>query len=591
MATKWGKGPCQDVTGAWFMGPEFLKYPPSEWPRQKSTTLATEEELRPCHVHHHVSVPEMVFNLNRFSRLSRAINAAAYVHRYVDNCRRTAIGKAPNKGYLKSEELQKGQKTLIRLTQWEAFPDEMVLLTRNQQSSSDQPLQLEKSSSLYRLSPMLDEFGILRMDGRIVAAPNVADSTKHPVILPGKHRYTYLVLDDYHRKFRHCNQETVVNEVRQQYYVPRLRVAVKQIMKTCQWCKIYKAEPRIPRMAPLPAARLASFERPFTHTGLDLFGPVLVKIGRSRVKRWVAVFTCLTVRAVHVEVVHSLSTSSCVKAIRRFVVRRGSPATIYSDNGTNFRGANRLLQEQIEQLAATFTSTTTKWVFIPPGTPHMGGAWERMVRSIKTAMDVTFKSHSKLDDEALATLVVEAEGLVNFRPLTYLPIASEESEALTPNHFLLGSSSGVRQPAAESKDTAAALGTSWEQIQLLLDTFWRRWVREYLPTLTKRTKWFADVKPVAEGDLVLIVDESTRNNWERGRILEVIRGNDGKIRQAIVQTARGLVRRSVAKLAVLEVTDGGKTEPQGQCYGGEDVGSGRTVATAPIQLSLGKCAT
>ncbi|XP_053681681.1 uncharacterized protein LOC128732456 [Sabethes cyaneus] len=109
-----------------------------------------------------------------------------------------------------------------------------------------------------------------------------------------------------------------------------------------------------------------------------------------------------------------------------------------------------------------------------------GGAWERMVRSIKTAMDVTFKSHSKLDDEALVTLVVEAEGLVNFRPLTYQPIVSEESEALTPNHFLLGSSNGVRQPAVESKDTAAALGnsysTSWEQIQLHLDTFWRRWV-------------------------------------------------------------------------------------------------------------------
>ncbi|XP_055614770.1 uncharacterized protein LOC129761092 [Toxorhynchites rutilus septentrionalis] len=452
----------------------------------------------------------------------------------------------------------------------------MVLLTRNQQSPAAQQIQLEKSSSLYRLTPMLDEFGILRMDGRITAAPNVNECVKFPIILPRKHRFTYLLLNDYHRRFRHRNLETVVNEVRQQFYIPQLRVAVKQVTKSCQWCKTVRAELCIPRMAQLPAARLASFQRLFTHTGLDLFGPLLVKIGRSYTKRWIAVFTCLTIRAVHVEVVHSLSTRSCVEAIRRFVVRRGSPATIYSDNGTNFREASRLLQDQIEQLAATFTSSSTKWIFIPPGTPHMGGAWKRMVRSIKTAIDAAYSSHGKLNDETLATLVVEAEGIVNSRPLTYLPIPSEESEALAPNHFLLGSSSRVRLQA-EADDSAADLQLSFSQIQLHLNTFWRRWLREYLPTLNKRTKWFGDVRPVAAGDLVVIVDESTRNKWERGRILEVIRGSDGRIRQAIVQTARGLIRRSVSKLAVLEVNGGCKTESDDQCYAGEDVGTGNTA--------------
>ncbi|XP_055614916.1 uncharacterized protein LOC129761228 [Toxorhynchites rutilus septentrionalis] len=409
----------------------------------------------------------------------------------------------------------------------------MVLLTRNQQSPAAQQIQLEKSSELYKLTPMLDEFGILRMDGRITAAPNVNESVKFPIILPRKYRLTYLLLDDYHRRFRHCNMETVVNEVGQHFHIPQLRVAVKQVAKSCQWCRTYKTEPCIPRMAPLPAARVTSFQRPFTNTGLDLFGPLLVKIGRSNTKRWIAVFTCLTIRAIHVEVVHSLSTRSCVEAIRRFVVRRGSPATIYSDNGTNFRGASRLLQEQIEQLATTFTSSSTKWIFIPPGTPHMGGAWERT------------------------------------------------SEALTPNHFLLGSSSGVRQQA-EADDSAAVVQVSVHQIQQHLDTFWRRWLREYLPTLNKHTEWFGDVKPVAAGDLVVIVDESTRNRSERGRILEVTRGSDGRIRQAIVQTARGLIRRSVGKLAVLEVDGEGKTGSDDQCYAGEDVGTGNTASDATV---------
>ncbi|XP_055527264.1 uncharacterized protein LOC129719873 [Wyeomyia smithii] len=474
MATKWGKGPCKNIAGAWFNGPEFLKGSPNEWPREKTKLLPTEEELRPCHVHRHIFIPGMVFDLQRYSRLSRLIGSAAYVHRVFDTRKQMSIVKRQNSSYLSSEELLKGQRTLIRLTQWQAFPNEMVLLTHNQQNSTDKQLQLEKSSSLYRLSPMLDTFGILRMEGRITAAPNVTESSKFPIILPRKHRFTYLMLDDYHRRFRHCNHETVVNEVRQKYYVPQLRVAVKQVAKVCQWCKVYKVKPSIPRMAPLPAVRLASFERPFTHTGLDLFGPLVVKIGRSNAKRWIAVFTCLTIRAVHVEVVHSLSTSSCIKSIRRFVVRRGSPATIYSDNGTNFQGANRLLQEQMEELAITFTSTSTKWMFIPPGTPHMGGAWERMVRSIKNGMNVAYQSHAKLDDESLETLVIEAEGIVNSRPLTYLPIASEESEALTPNHFLLGSSNGAHQLVPQSRNNVAILQKSWSQTQLHLATFWRR---------------------------------------------------------------------------------------------------------------------
>ncbi|KXJ80917.1 hypothetical protein RP20_CCG022809 [Aedes albopictus] len=336
-----------------------------------------------------------------------------------------------------------------------------------------------------------------------------------------------------------------------------------------------KAVPRVPRMAPLPVARMASYTRPFTYTGIDFFGPLPVKVGRSTAKRWICLFTCLTIRAVHVEVAHSLSTSSCVKCIRRFVSRRGAPAEIYTDNGTNFQGAEHQLRDQLEEirddLAETFTNTETKWVFIPPSAPHMGGAWERMVRSIKIAMETAYNCDRKLDDEGLETLAVEAEGIVNSRPLTYLPLESAETEALTPNHFLLGSSRGVRQPAVPFSDPATAAKNSWNLIQHQLDIFWKRWVREYLPMLTKRMKWFGEAVPVAVGDLVLIVDGTRRNGWTRGRVKEVVVAEDGRIRQAIVQTARGVLRRPVSKLAVLEVELGGKTGSGGQCYGGEDV--------------------
>ncbi|XP_065087377.1 uncharacterized protein LOC135709106 [Ochlerotatus camptorhynchus] len=478
----------------------------------------------------------------------------------------------------------------MRMVQWNEYPEEMILFSRGH-------TELPKTSSLYQLTPMLDENGVLRVEGRIGAAPHASFDARFPVILPRKHPVTKLVVDDFHRAFRHGNSETVVNEVRQYYNISRLRTVVKQVSATCQWCKVKKTYPTVPRMAPLPVARLSSFTRPFTYTGIDFFGPLLVKVGRSAAKRWICLFTCLTTRAVHVEVAHSLSTPSCIKCIRRFVCRRRAPAEIYTDNGINFKGAERLLREELEcihsELAATFTNTDTKWNFIPPGAPHMGGAWERMVRSIKSAMEAAYNNDRKLDDEGLGTLVVEAEGIVNSRPLTYLPLDAAEGEALTPNHFLLGNSTGVRQPAVTFSDAASAVKTSWNLIQYQLDVFWKRWIREYLPMLTKRMKWFGEVTPVAVGDLVLVVDDARRNGWIRGRIKDVVASEDGRVRQAIVQTARGMLRRPVSKLAVLEVESGGKTGTGGQCYGGEDVAAStaprcnRNRTTSPLQLANG----
>lgn len=171
-------------------------------------------------------------------------------------------------------------------------------------------------------------------------------------------------------------------------------------------------------MAPLPIARLQPFIRPFTYVGLDYFGPVLVKVGRSQVKRWIALFTCLTIRAVHLEVVHSLSTQSCIMAVRRFIARRGSPAEFYTDNGTCFQGASReLVREQVlarnDALATVFTNANTKWRFIPPAAPHMGGAWERLVRSVKVAVGAITDAPRRPDDETLETIMLEAESMIN----------------------------------------------------------------------------------------------------------------------------------------------------------------------------------
>nr|XP_049463118.1 uncharacterized protein LOC125906755 [Anopheles coluzzii] len=180
--------------------------------------------------------------------------------------------------------------------------------------------------------------------------------------------------------------------------------------------------------------------------------------------------------------------------LRRFVARRGAPVEVFSDNGTNFVGASQQLKKEIDErndaLAATFTNANTRWTFNPPGAPHMGGVWERMVRSVKAAMSTMTELQRTPDDETLLTVIVEAEGMINTRPLTYIPLESADQESLTPNHFLLGSSSGVKQRPVAPTSLQTGLLSNWKMVQHILDGFWRRWIKEYLPVLARQSKWF-----------------------------------------------------------------------------------------------------
>ncbi|XP_062541852.1 uncharacterized protein LOC134209845 [Armigeres subalbatus] len=461
-ATKWGNGIEFTPTNRWYTGEPFLYQPQSKWPKQLKQQWNTKEELRAA-FHLHRSLPQPIFDVSRFSNWNRLLRTAAFVHRAVQTFRGGRIV-----GDLTSDELLQAENTLWCQAQSDTYPDEYNVLKYNLTHPNETPKLLEKTSKIIQESPFMDDAGVIRMNSRISLAPSIPFETKYPVILPKEHLLTRLVVDSYHRRFLHMYNDTVFNEIRQRFRIPQLRQVIKRISKDCQRCKIKKAVPHLPMMAPLPAVRLTPHIRPFNYTGLDYFGPIMVKQGRSLVKRWVwvALFTCLTIRAVHLEIVHSLSTHSCVMAIRRFVNRRGSPAAFYSDNGTCFKGANNILTAQIQDIhencAVTFTNARTTWHFNPPSAPHMGGCWERMVRSVKAAIAVIAEHPRHPNDEALETIVLEAEAVVNSRPLTYIPIHNAEQEALTPTHFLLHGTQGIVQPRMAFVVEGSALRDSWK---------------------------------------------------------------------------------------------------------------------------------
>ncbi|XP_055542958.1 uncharacterized protein LOC129728540 [Wyeomyia smithii] len=530
-ATKWENGPSFDPETCWYTGPSFLRNKHQTWRVPTEKEFSTEEDLRAVFLFHR-EVPKPLIKTERFSKWSRLLRAAGYVLRAVGVFHGSRI-----KDPLTQEELQRAETLLWRQTQMQEYADEYATLLYNKKHPEAEQKQIDKSCALYKLSPILDDEGVLRLNSRIIAAPMLHRDTKYPIILP---------------------------KDQQRYWIPRLRVVVAKVAKQCQICRNGKAVPQAPVMAPLPEIRLTAYIRPFTHTGVDYFGPVFVKQGRSLVKRWIALFTCLSIRAVHLEVVHSLSTQSCVMAIRRFVARRGSPETFFSDNGTNFVGANNLLREQLRRIydrcAVTFTNSATQWLFNPPLAPHMGGPWERLVRSVKTAMAAIADHPHHPSDEVLETVILEAESVVNSRPLTYIPLEHTQQEALTPNHFLLYGTKGINQPLRDQIESTGTLRDSWKLAQ------------------------FQPIKPIKPGDLVMIVDGGKRNGWIRGRVINIVKAKDGQVRRALVYSNRGTVNRPVTKLALLDVQSA-SDEPEVNVSGVPELHGRGDVAEPTVQSS------
>ncbi|XP_055914028.1 uncharacterized protein LOC129947476 [Eupeodes corollae] len=553
--TKWQKVPEFKASNRWLTGPEFLKTNPNLWPNEIPPENATVEELKTCFVNLHTLNKEENFRISDTSSWRRLIRTAAYFFRFIHNTsikrhqRKSGILHQQRKGYLRQEELRSAEAELFREAQTSEYWDEMVDLSSKK--------SVEKSSILYNLCPYLDADKVIRANSRIPSSADVSEDVKKPIILPRNHPITALIITDLHVRFNHRNHETVINELRQKFHIAHMRSALRLVRKNCQDCKNTRAKPQPPMMAQLPPARIAPFCRPFSFVGVDYFGPMNVSILRRTEKRWGVLLTCLTTRAIHLEIAHSLSADSCILALRNFMARRGVPIEIFSDNGTNFHGAERELREALkevntEKLMETFTTTDTKWTFIPPGSPHMGGSWERLVRSVKTSLYDIVPTRNP-SDELLRSMLIEVENIVNSRPLTYIPIDDESEEALTPNHFLLGSSNGSKPPAVFDSDTKL-LKRNWLISQQYAERFWQRWVREYLPTITRRTKWFTSVKPIEKGDIVLIVDPmSPRNCWPKGRVIQTTISKDGQVRSAFVQTQSGVYEKPAVKLAVLDI--------------------------------------
>ena len=535
----------------WLEGPEFLSCPKHEWPEFQSEAIDLEgnneikcaavmkDEVGMLH-----PLDRLIDHYSSFYRLKKAV---AWLVRLL-GCLGDKSVIAAGDGGLSAAELQHAEAVLIRHVQSMVYGEELQQLRSGG--------KVGKSSSIAALNPVL--YGdFLCVGGRLKHSP-LQPSSKWPIILPARHPLTVLVLQEYHAG-SHLGVEWLVSLIRRKFWVPGLRGTLRGMRSKCVICKRLYNKPMQQIMADLPPDRCTPSGGPFVRVGVDLCGPFYVRQGRSTVKRYCCVFTCLVTRAIHLEVLCSLETDSFINGLVRFCARRGYPVLMRSDNGTNLVGCQAELSRGLKSLDrakvhAEARRRNIEWIFNPPYSSHQGGVWERVIRMIRRVLVAIHNPSVVTSDEVLLTVFCEVEAVVNSRPLTKLSESPSDMEPLTPNHFLLARSSPSLPWTSVCKD--GDVRHRWRMVQSLMDAFWKRWLREYLPELQLRSKWIHEQRDLKVGDLVLVVDElKPRGLWPLGLILEVHEGRDGHVRSARIKTRLTVMVRPITKLVHLESFD------------------------------------
>ena len=477
----------------WWTGPAWLHLDPSEWPRQNSEIIKDDplEQLEPC-FHTTVSDPMPLIPINKYSSFTKLKRITAWVMQFITNSHRL-----PSKentfvrltGPLSVDELTCAEEYWIKLSQSNHFKMELIMIREGK------PMP---KGPLASLQPLVDSHGIPRVGGRLNNS-NLHYRFIHPIILHGTNPITKLLTRSEHVRLLHAGPTLLYTTLSLRFHLVGGKKLIRSVTRSCITCRRLVTRPNPPTMGMLPTSRVTPGQV-FDEVGIDFAGPVFTKYSHEWkpviVKSYICVFVSLSVKAVHLELVSKLTTKAFIACLRRFISHRGKPQVIWSDNGTNFVGANRelfeifnFLKQVVQEKVSDFCSSERiKWKFIPQCAPHFGGLWEAAVKSTKIHLRRTI-GETKLTCEEYMTLLAQVEACLNSRPL--IPLNTDcdgQIEALTPGHFLVGKPlEALPDPSISYKPVTVL--RQWHLVQHILRQFWLRWSRKYLTTLRQLNKW------------------------------------------------------------------------------------------------------
>ena len=367
----------------WVNGPQLLWEPEHTWPVEKDVQMVGDTDVEVKHalkVNLASSSVNIINALEKISSWKKIKRIMAVIMKYEETLLNLAKKRKANTDgpIVDMKLLQQGETAVIKLCQKGTFQKEISILENGRAISSQ--------SIIFKLNPFLDNDGVLRVGGRIKKA-NLDYRLKHPVLLPKEGHITHAIIRDHHEKVTHAGQGVTINEIRNHgYWIINCTSAVKSVIFKCVECRKLRGKVCQQKMGNLPADRLSE-EPPFTYCGVDMFGPFFVKDGRKAQKKYGAMFTCLSSRAVHIEATSNLTTDSFMQELRRLISRRENVRMIRGDNGTNFVGASIELrkafdevdEKRINDFLMDLGGEWISWKRNPPMASNMEGVWERQI--------------------------------------------------------------------------------------------------------------------------------------------------------------------------------------------------------------------
>ena len=518
--------PCDPSTlgpdSVWQTGPPFLQLPESEWeisytpkgstdplPGEKPHVFATSTTPQGN------SIPEIMSK--RLSRLGVIIGATS---RIINMFRHKSFSGGADK-HQTAASLNTAKLILIQMDQRHYWPS------------------LTHINRVVKTYIIIEENGMYVVQPRIELKPADANSESDPLfIVSPKSLFTRRLIEHEHKGACHPGRDATAAVFRKSYYCPHAIKVIKSVVQRCFMCKRIRKVMVSQKMGPIPELRLKP-SPPFAHVVLDLFGPYAVRgevNKRTTSKAWGVIIVDLVSRATHIEAAVGYDTESFLLALRRFAAIRGWPAHIFSDPGSQLKGADQSIREMWESIKSPLVSTEcaakgTSWSFGPGNSPWYQGAAEALIKTTKKIMSVSVGS-SRLSITELCTVFAESANLLNERPIGLLPSPDSLINVLTPNALLLGRS---RSSNPYSYDENTNLRTRSALVTSVVDSFWKNWTTYYAPTLLHQSKWFYEGKEVQVGDIVLVADSNIlRGDYRLARVTAVTRSKDGLVRRATV---------------------------------------------------------
>nr|XP_042913497.1 uncharacterized protein LOC122273503 [Parasteatoda tepidariorum] len=518
----------QLIQRRWWEGPIWLYGKEENWPKSEENPneeLVNSELRKTVIIALNTDDSDQYWYCKYFSSYTKILRMIAWIYRFFYNCKHKDKNLSK---VLSVDELCKAEISLMLLIQKDGFKD-------------------VNDNKLKQLRPFVDQNGVIRAKTNLDYRDDTSDFI-HPIILPNNHPVVKLLILSYHVDYLHAGISLLMSHLREKYWILKSRKTIRNCIKHCVKCQRFKIKRCEVMPGILPSDRVND-AAVFEIIGVDLAGPLYLKDKR---KAYIVLYTCAVYRAVHLELVTLLTTEAYFQSLRRFIARRGRPSVIYSDNGTNFVGAEKALRLiDWDKLSSKVAEQKIRFKFNPPSASWWGGWWERLIQMVKQILRKIL-GRATLNYEELLTLLCDCERIINTRPLTYVSEDVADISPLTPEMFLHEiPSSGVVDIDQVDKKNLSKRAKYLQKIRELLRARFRT---EYLGQLRQQSLRDYKDKPLKVGEIVLVEDiNKKRTFWNLAKVLKVIPGRDGHTRVALVKTENSEILRPVQRLFRLEL--------------------------------------